>query len=288
MRYENPKIPEGINVSKSHPLLDFGALLLGVAGIFLVIIVSLFYLSQWLLPYVPFSVEQKILASYEGETFFAQDLTDEERSIERYLQSLADKLIADSDFPEEMSLQVRYSSSEQKNAFASLGGHIVINAGLLQAVQSENGLAMVLGHEIGHIANRDPLMSMGRGVVALGAIALLSGFSQTDVANTLFNISTETLLFSFSREQERLADDYALDLIGRYYGHHLGADEFFSHVQEQTSGNLSSLALIEFFSTHPDLEERVERIAERVRGDVRSVNVATDKIPLPFATETKP
>lgn len=263
-RYENPIIPEGINVSKTHPLVEFAGLIAGVAGIFLCIMATLYLLAGWLLPFVPFAIEKIILTDFEGRALTQTETGPEEQRIQEYLQSLADELIADQGFPQDITLSVHYSTSEQQNAYATLGGNILVNAGVLDAVKSENGLAMVIGHEIGHIVHRDPLMALGRAAVALGAVALLSGFSQTSVANTLFSISTESLLFSFSRHQEQKADDYALNLLGAHYGHARGAEEFFEYVLEQEP---DKLVLSEFFSTHPDLEQRVERIRKGVGGD---------------------
>jgi len=260
VEYENPKVAEGINVSKTHPLTDFAGLVAGVAFMFLTVMAIVYLLAAWLLPYVPFSIEQTILANYKGDTFFSTDLTDEEQRVQRYLQALANDLIADTNFPEEITLTIHYLDSGQKNAYATLGGNILVHGGLLQAVESENGLAMVLGHEIGHIVHRDPIMTLGRGTIAVGAIALLSGFSQTDVANTIFSISTKSLLYSFSRDQERLADAYSLQLLADHYGHQHGADEFFNHIQELDGNIFADSSLAEFFSTHPNLEERIERI----------------------------
>ncbi|MFT4822538.1 MAG: putative Zn-dependent protease [Halioglobus sp.] len=284
MRYKNGNIPEGINVSKTHPLADFGGLLVGVAGIFLVIMSCLYFLSGWLLPYVPFSLESNIVSSYKGDTLFSGKLTDEQQQVQRYLQSLANGLTAHSGLPEDVTLTVHYSDSEQKNAFATLGGNILIQRGLLHAVESENGLAMLLGHEIGHIVHRDPLMTLGRSAVSLGALALLSGFSQTSVANTVFTVSTESLMFSFSRDQERAADAYALTLLKDYYGHKTGADEFFVHIQKAGAGALGDSNLAEFFSTHPNTQERIVRIKDSIASDQRSETAQLTTLP-DFAIE---
>ena len=59
-RYENPRIPEGINLSKTHPLMDFAGLIAGVAVIFLSITATLYLLAGWLLPFVPFGIEKML------------------------------------------------------------------------------------------------------------------------------------------------------------------------------------------------------------------------------------
>jgi Zn-dependent protease with chaperone function len=299
MHYENQRIPEGINVSKTHPLVEFATGLAGVAGICITLVGTIYLLGGWLLPQVPFSMEQTILESYQGETVLNAALTPEEQKTQEYLQTLADQLTAGTQMAKDMTVIVRYSQSEQQNAYATLGGNIVINEGLLQALETENGLAMVLGHEIGHIVHRDPLLSLGRGTVAVGALALLSGFSQTNVANTIFSISTQSLLFSFSRDQERRADTYGLKLLKDHYGHRMGADEFFRHALTAEEDSFGNAALVEFFSTHPDLEERIERIdsaldSERNEGvfevtppSITAENAAL-QLPLPTIQKLKP
>ena len=130
---------------------------------------------------------------------------------------------------------------------------------------------MVLGHEIGHVLHRDPLLAMGRATVTVGALALLSGFSQTSVANTLFSISADSLMLGFSRDQERDADNFSLALLQRYYGHQGGADEFFKRIEAAQADSLASALIVEFFSTHPDLEERIDRIQDASEGTVASL-----------------
>jgi predicted Zn-dependent protease len=262
MRYRNPKIPEGINVSPTNPMIEFASLLAAVVAIGVGLALAAYLLAGWLVPYIPFSVERAILDTTNAGDFVSEELTESQQAVEDYLQLLAQRLLDGTEVPEDFGLQVHYSDSEQMNAYATLGGHIVINRGLLSAVQSENGLAMVLGHEIGHLLHRDPMLAMGRATVTASALALLGGFSQTSVANTLFSISADSLMLGFSREQERAADMFSLGLLQRYYGHQGGADEFFKRIKATQRDSPASDLIVEFFSTHPDLEERIEQLQE--------------------------
>ncbi len=248
-------------MSETHALVDFAALVAGVSGICLALFLTLYAAAGWLLPYVPFAMEQVILDNIEGLDELQPERGDEELATERYLRELAERLVAVTPLPEGMSIAVHYSPSEQKNAFATLGGNIIINQGLLEAVQSENGLAMVIGHEIGHIVNRDPLMASGRGAVTVTALALIGGLSQNGVAETVFNLSAQSLLMNFSRQQERRADAHGLLMIEGLYGHRQGADEFFRHALEQNSDAINDSRFVEFFSTHPGLEARIDKLA---------------------------
>ena len=59
---------------------------------------------------------------------------------------------------------MHYDASDTVNAFATLGGHVVIYRGLLEKLPNENVVAMVVAHEIAHIKHRDPVAALGRGV----------------------------------------------------------------------------------------------------------------------------
>src|SRR5205085_882663 len=80
---------------------------------------------------------------------------------------------------------VKYSfkvlDADDVNAVAAPGGFIFVNRGTLRFVKSEDELASVLGHEVGHVAGKHAIKQLGAQV--LGTLALL-GF-QAVHANTL-------------------------------------------------------------------------------------------------------
>ena len=60
--YENPEIPEGINVTAEHPLKDFAILLLAATGILIAAVLALSLLAGYLVRYVPFAQEKALVA----------------------------------------------------------------------------------------------------------------------------------------------------------------------------------------------------------------------------------
>jgi hypothetical protein len=64
MHYENPKIPEGINVSTEHPLKEFAQLLIGALVVVVILATALALLAEHLVRYVPFEMEVEIAAKY--------------------------------------------------------------------------------------------------------------------------------------------------------------------------------------------------------------------------------
>jgi predicted Zn-dependent protease len=225
----------------------------------LAILLTLFVLNaRSIVVHLPFSAEQRFVRPYE---IFAQYVDDEapsaeESFIQGYLQELADALLQHMDLPPEYAVQVHYLDSDEVNAFAMLGGHILVFRGLIESLPDENSLAMVMAHEIGHIKNRDPIVSLGRGVALQLIYSFVTGGGTRapDVASYGGNLG----ILHFSREQEREADRLGVAALQRMYGHVGGLDTIFSvMLREQENSNLQ---LPEWLSTHPDLRGRIREL----------------------------
>jgi predicted Zn-dependent protease len=252
LQYSNPEIPEGINYSREHPLKEFVVLVLGVLLLFLSLILVLGLLAEALAPYVPFKAELKIV------TLSNIAAHDETLPVETYLQTLAERLAAVQDLPDGMSIRVHYVDSDSVNAFATLGGQIVVFRGLLEMIPDENALAMVLAHEIAHIKHRHPIKGLGRAVIIGTTVAMFNGAAGNDIVTDALGKAGLFTALKFSRDQEREADASALQALARVYGHVGGADELFYLLQQQHGG--AALSSPEFFNTHPLTENRIDEI----------------------------
>ncbi len=116
------------------------------------------------------------------------------------------------------------SDSDDVNAIALPGGRIVVFKGLLDQVESENELAMVLAHELGHFAHRDHMRGLGRGLGLAVATALLLG--ENNSASGLISKAVLTFQVKYSQSQESAADQFGVDLLTARYGHAGGAPAF--------------------------------------------------------------
>jgi predicted Zn-dependent protease len=248
MKYSNPEIPEGINTSKEHPLKEFVLLTVGVVGVVAVAVLLLGLLADRLAHHIPFEVERQMVA---------ERLPDNDGGpMQQYLDTLTDKIVATQDLPPDMQIKVHYLDEGTVNAFATLGGNVYMFRGLLEKLPNENALAMVLAHEIAHIKHRHPIRSMGRGIaIALALSMVSSSMGDAMVDRVVGNTGIFTAL-TFSREQEREADDTALRSLMALYGHVAGADDLF-HVLQNENG-LPEMP--EFFNTHPDSVNRINRV----------------------------
>jgi predicted Zn-dependent protease len=244
--YENPEIPEGINDSDRRPLLNFLRLTAAAAALVAAPGAALFFLADRLAPLVPFPYE----AAVTGELFGPPGT---EGAIEPYLRELAARLVRAQDLPAEMTVTVHYDDGPVVNAFATLGGHVVLYQGLLETAADENALAMVIAHEIAHVRHRHPIASAGRSV-ALGFLLMLAGAdSGGELVRAAASHGGAVTMLSFSRAQEAEADATALETLQRAYGHVGGAEDFFRHMLREAARREPP----RFLSSHPLTDERI-------------------------------
>lgn len=253
MKYENPKISEHINTTQEHPLKDFSILLIGT--IVLVVLLSLFlgFGGSWLAGKIPFSAENKIAGMYD----IAQHTDNKTHPvIAQYLQKLADKISKAQNLPADMKITAHYIDTDTVNAFATIGGHLFINRGLLERLSSENSLVTLLGHEIAHVKYRHPIKSLGRGIAV--SIAMTAIMGSTD-AQTMGDAGMLTVL-KFSRKMEQRSDEEAMHTLQSLYGHLNGGARLFEIFHEMRT-EMGEDEPAEFFSTHPLDENRIKNFS---------------------------
>jgi predicted Zn-dependent protease len=154
---------------------------------------------------------------------------------------------------------VRVVDTPIVNAFALPGGFVYITRGILAHFNSEDELAGVMGHEIGHVVARHGAEQMSRAQLAGLGLAVGSVVSETFAKYSQFAGAGVGLLFlSFSREQESESD-----LLGVQYSTTLGYDsrrmaDFFKTLSMMRDESGQSLP--GFLSTHPDPGDREVRV----------------------------
>jgi predicted Zn-dependent protease len=276
--YSNPPVPHEVNVSRTHPLLDFARLLGGIAIVAAIALGVLMLAADRLAKYLPYSAEAGIASRLEA-TLPAANPTSE------YLQSLADRLIARQDWPPEMKVRVHYVDDDMVNAFATLGGHVVVYRGLLEKLPSENALAMVLSHELAHIKLRHPISTAGRALVFGVAVGVLSSAAGGDVVSRVLGNAGLLSTLSFSREQERAADADGLRTLVALYGHAAGAQEVFRVLEREVASMPAPPAILR---THPVDAERIEAIATQARNNGWALDGESTSMSLPPRAATDP
>jgi predicted Zn-dependent protease len=257
--YENPDVPHEVNVSREHPLAEFLRLLAGLGIVVVAVTVVLYLTAGWIARLVPFATER----SWVGDRVLGLEVippsSAEHAAIETYLQTLSGDLAAVMDLPESMVAQVHYTELGVPNAFATLGGHIVVTSGLYRLMPSENALAMVLAHEIAHVKRRDPIAALGGGASVALALALVSG-----EADGLVPQLATVVALGYSRSTEARADEEALAALVARYGHAGGAASVFEVLAHHKDAMTSTVP--SFLSTHPADDERIASLARAAEG----------------------
>lgn len=268
MRFENRLPPEGINVSKTHPIVEFASLSAGVFSALAALAFGLYLAASFGAQWLPFSFEKSVADIWLEDSLSATSEATDARSpqhtaIEAELQSLASALAARMDLPAGVSATTHYVDDDAVNALATLGGHIFVFRGLLERLPHENALSLVLAHEIAHVAHRDPIRHMGgRLVVGLVIDGLIGG--QTGLTSAVIGGPGDLVALSYSRDAERAADAAALRALQRHYGHIGGAADLFDVFADVADP--TERRALGFLRTHPLREDRVEAI-HRMAGE---------------------
>ncbi|WP_427453058.1 M48 family metallopeptidase [Litorimonas sp. WD9-15] len=182
------------------------------------------------------------------------------RQIGDRLATTADQmLVAETGKPSGFDWAVNVIDSEQANAFALPGGYSAIYTGLIPIAENEDGLAVVMGHEIAHAlahhgAERMAQQNMQRIVgagVSLGAGGMDAG-AQRAVMGVFGGISQYGYALPFSRKHESEADYIGLLLVARACYDPREAPKLWERM-----GANAGATPPEFQSTHPSPETRV-------------------------------
>lgn len=145
------------------------------------------------------------------------------------------------------------------NAFALPGGKIAVNRGLLAKMQSEDELAAVLAHEIGHVTARHSAAQYSRSMLTgllLGGLAV--ALSDNPYGNDIIQAAGAAgglLMLSYSRDQERQADDLGYMYMTRAGYNPKGMVRLFGIFQEVDKEEPSQISA--WLSSHPLTSERI-------------------------------
>lgn len=139
------------------------------------------------------------------------------------------------------------------NAFATMGGYVYVNTGLMKAADNEAQLAGVIGHEIGHIANRHSLKQIKKAALNQG-IGAVTGLDRNQIVQLGVQLA---LTLPNSRNDEYEADRSGLTTMIQSGYAPTAMPEF---MKKLSSGNSAP----EFLSSHPAVSERVSNLQRMI------------------------
>jgi predicted Zn-dependent protease len=159
----------------------------------------------------------------------------------------------------DVKYQFKVLDSDDVNAVAAPGGWIYVNRGTLRFIQSEDELAGVLGHEVGHVAGKHSMKQLNAQL--LGTLVLL-GFqaAKAETLKTIGGVAGGLAMLKFGRDEENDADRRGLknSVANGYDGQ--GVLTFFKRLQSIEKDKPSKFEV--YFMTHPPTEERIKRVTK--------------------------
>lgn len=176
------------------------------------------------------------------------------QAINRYINRIGQRLAAHSDRPD-VNYTFQVVNDDTINAFATMGGFVYMNTGLIKAAVNEAELASVVAHEIGHIDRRhsvDQLCHRARNSTLLSAAGLDE--------STAVNIGVELALNRpNSRSDESEADEVGLNML-RQGGYAPYAMVTFMETLMKRGGASPPT----FLSTHPATSDRIRALKAQI------------------------
>ena len=189
-------------------------------------------------------------------------LTDNPRLL-AYVESLGQRLATHSP-RQDVSYQFHIVEMVEPNAFALPGGFVYVSRGLLPIVNSEDELAGVVGHEIGHVAARHSVQRLSAAApfaIVGGVTGAVTGIVSDNLSDAVMGITGfagSIFLAPYSRSQEREADEVGVDLAAATGYDPKGLSRFLHALEVQESLRKEKPKSPSFFDSHPSTPERVK------------------------------
>lgn len=215
----------------------------------------------------------------------------EDPLLDSWLETLGHRLAGASD-DARRSYRFFMLRERQINAFATLGGHIGINSGLVLAADREDEVAGVLAHEVAHVTQEHVLRSVERAqqdqlpmlLAMLGAIAVsqkAGGNSSDDAGNAVIAAAVgiaQQRQINYTRSNESEADRIGIQTLVRSRFDPTGMADFFAKLQARSRSNAASLygETPDYLRSHPVTTTRITEAKERAERIARAPQPAFD------------
>lgn len=150
--------------------------------------------------------------------------------------------------------------SNELNAWCMPGGKVAVYTGILPVTKDDNGLAVVMGHEVSHALAGHGNERISQAMMAQYGGAILGGAISNaqwgSVFQKVYPIGSQVALLKYGRGQESEADEMGLYLMSMAGYDPRAAIPFWNRMEAASSGARQP----EFLSTHPNPETRISDI----------------------------
>lgn len=239
----------------------------------------------------------KCVTTATGKKAFIMVSEEEEIKMgeEAYRDILKEEKLSDNRRATELVKQVGYRVSEVShrpdynwefnlldnksvNAFCLPGGKIAYYEGILPYCKNEAGIAIVMGHEVGHATARHAAQRISQGMAAQFGLAVVDASVLKDskyrnlVLAGLGVGATVGVMLPYSREHEYEADKLGLEYMAKAGYEPAAGIEFWERFAELSGGGGT-----DFFSTHPLTDKRLAKMKELLPTARKLYNAAPER-----------
>jgi len=201
-------------------------------------------------------IGKEVAASLEKQ-YGVWDDPEQTRRIERIGKSLV-AVCERKDMPYTFKI---LNERKELNAMTAPGGFIYITRALLEALESDDEVAFVLGHEIGHVSGDHIRKQLSQAIAGSILLDILTGGS-SQLVRIGTNIMFSLYQSGYSRQHERDADTR-----GVRYMKAAGYNPVAAITALKKLGMERYKGLVRWFGTHPDIPSRIQRIADMLGVD---------------------
>lgn len=175
-----------------------------------------------------------------------------------------------------IKLNFKVYQTTQCNAFACPDGSVRVYSALMDALD-DNELLGVIGHEIGHVALRHSKKAWRSALLRSAASDAIASKSRTWAGlsdSSLGAITSVALSAKHSRWHETQADDYGYDFLKKNGKNPWAMGLAFKKLKALSQQNDRSKydKLLQAFSSHPDFDERINRMRSKAEKDGYNCN----------------
>jgi len=241
-----------------------------IAGIILLLLLGVYL---WLVPLLGERMAKGF--SKEAEINLGEQMY---QSVKQQYRIDAQKTTILNEFYKQLHYEVGYPvtitvvESNEMNAFAIPGGHIVVYDAILDQMKTPEELAALLGHEASHIALRHSLRNIFRSIARQMFISIIVG-DQSGIASVVVNNADNLKGLQYSRSLETEADDNGLQLMEKSSINPQGMRRLMQLLQKESGGGEPAA----FLSTHPVFKDRIQNIETQLK-QLPAVTTANDSL----------
>lgn len=163
---------------------------------------------------------------------------------------------------QDLQYQFNVIQDKELNAFALPGGFIYVNSGLMNAA-TDDELACVLAHEVGHIAARHSVKKLQATLGYQLVLSLALGVTGQQAMGSAMDVVYGLINLGYSRQDEMLSDKLSVKYAKRAGFNPYGMITFFEKLKKDSETQGGHYKPV-FLSSHPATDERIQNVYNEI------------------------